>query len=70
MHHRRNNLRQILSCNNGWIATYGMARDDEMTAAALGLHEKLKKSGDVAVGSEEYYAILDKTIRQALPREF
>ena len=40
---------------NTW---YG--QDDEMTAAALGLHEKLKKSGEVEVGSEEYYAILEK----------
>ena len=45
-------------------------QDDEMTAAALGLHEKLKKSGDVAVGSEEYYAILDKTIRRRFPEQF
>ena len=45
-------------------------QDDEMTAAALGLHEKLKKSGEVAVGSDEYYAILDKTIRRRFPEHF
>jgi len=45
-------------------------QDDEMTAAALGLHEKLKKSGEVAVGSDEYYAILDKTIRRRFPEYF
>jgi hypothetical protein len=50
---------------NTW---YG--QDDEMTAAALGLHEKLKKSGEVEVGSEEYYAILDKTIRRRFPEQF
>jgi hypothetical protein len=44
--------------------------DDEMTAAALGLHEKLKKSGQVEIGSEEYYAILDKTIRRRFPENF
>ena len=50
---------------NPW---YG--RDEEMTAAALGLHEKLKNSGDVAIGSDEYYAILDKTIRKRFPEHF
>lgn len=44
--------------------------DDEMTAAALGLHEKLKRSGDVVIGSDEYYAILDKTIRKRFPEYF
>ena len=50
---------------NPW---YG--RDEEMTAAALGLHEKLKKTGDVAIGSDDYYAILDKTIRKRFPEYF
>lgn len=50
---------------NTW---YG--KDDEMTASALGLHEKLKKSGEVQIGSDEYYAILDKTIRRRFPEYF
>jgi hypothetical protein len=50
---------------NPW---YGV--DDEMTATALGLHEKLKKSGEVQIGSDEYYAILDKTIRKRFPEQF
>lgn len=50
---------------NPW---YG--QDDEMTAAALGLHEKLKKSGEVQIGSDEYYAILDRTIRKRFPENF
>jgi hypothetical protein len=50
---------------NPW---YG--QDDEMTATALGLHEKLKKSGEVQIGSDEYYAILDKTIRRRFPEHF
>ena len=44
-------------------------QDEEMTAAALGLHEKLKRSG-VVVGSEEYYATLDKTIRKRFSEHF
>lgn len=36
--------------------------DEEMTAAALGLHQKLVNSG-VEVGSDEYYGTLDKTMR-------
>ena len=44
--------------------------DEEMTAAALGLHNKLERSGEVAIGSDEYYAILDKTIRKRFPEYF
>jgi len=44
--------------------------DDEMTATALGVHEKLKKSGEVEVGSDEYYAALDRTIRKRFPEYF
>ena len=35
---------------NSWFG-----QDEEMTAAALGLHEKLKRNG-VVVGSDEYYS--------------
>ena len=44
-------------------------QDDEMTAAALGLHTKLQKTG-VAVGSEEYYSTLDKTMRRRFSEYF
>jgi hypothetical protein len=44
-------------------------QDEEMTAAALGLHEKLKRNGMV-IGSDEYYATLDKTMRKRFPEEF
>jgi uncharacterized protein (DUF2249 family) len=50
---------------NQW---YG--QDDEMTASALGLHEKLKRTGEVEIGSDEYYAILDRTIRKRFPENF
>jgi hypothetical protein len=40
-----------------------------MTASALGLHEKLKRQG-VKIGSEEYYAQLDKTMRKRFPENF
>jgi hypothetical protein len=44
-------------------------QDEEMTASALGLHEKLKRNG-VVVGSDEYYATLDKTIRRRFSENF
>jgi hypothetical protein len=44
-------------------------QDEEMTASALGLHEKLKRQG-VQIGSNEYYATLDKTMRKRFPEEF
>ena len=49
---------------NSWFG-----QDEEMTASALGLHEKLKNSG-VAVGSDEYYAKLDETMRRRFPESF
>ena len=44
-------------------------QDEEMTAAALGLHEKLKRQG-VVVGSDDYYAKLDNTMRKRFPENF
>jgi len=44
-------------------------QDEEMTAAALGLHEKLKRNG-VVVGSDDYYDTLDKTMRRRFPENF
>ena len=44
-------------------------QDEEMTAAALGLHEKLKRTG-VQVGTDEYYDTLDKTIRKRFAENF
>jgi hypothetical protein len=44
-------------------------QDEEMTAAALGLHEKLKRNG-VVIGSDEYYETLDKTIRKRFAENF
>ena len=49
---------------NSWFG-----QDEEMTASALGLHEKLKRNG-VVVGSDDYYATLDKTIRKRFPENF
>ena len=49
---------------NSWFG-----QDEEMTAAALGLHEKLKRNG-VVVGSDDYYATLDKTIRRRFSENF
>jgi len=44
-------------------------QDEEMTAAALGLHEKLKRNGTIPV-SDEYYAASDKTMRRRFPENF
>lgn len=43
--------------------------DDEMTSLALGLHNKLAKSG-MAVGSDEYYSVIDRRMRQVFPDKF
>ena len=44
-------------------------QDEEMTSLALGLHEKLKRSG-VTIGSDEYYDNIDKTMRRRFPENF
>lgn len=51
--------------DNPW---YGA--DDEMTATALGVDAKLKREGQIRIGSDEYFAILDKTIRKRYPEYF
>lgn len=50
--------------DNDWFGT-----DEEMTATALGLHEKLKRNG-VVIGSDEYYSTLDKTMRKRYAEYF
>lgn len=47
--------------HNPWFGSH-----KSMTAYALGVHEDLKDAG-VDVGSEEYYAALDKTMRERFP---
>ena len=50
--------------NNSWFG-----QDEEMTATALGLHEKLKRNG-VIIGSDEYYKRIDETMRKRFPEQF
>jgi hypothetical protein len=49
---------------NSWFGS-----NRSMTAYALGLHEELKDNG-VAVGSDDYYRALDKTMRKRFPEAF
>jgi hypothetical protein len=49
---------------NDWFG-----QDDEMTSLALGLHEKLVRSG-VPAGSDEYYKRIDNTMRKRFPENF
>ena len=44
-------------------------QDEEMTSLALGLHEKLVRSG-VQVGSDEYYKRIDDRMRKLFPDQF
>jgi hypothetical protein len=50
--------------NNTWFGV-----DEEMTALALGLHEKLVRSG-VDPRSDEYYQKIDATMRKRFPETF
>jgi len=51
---------------NTWYGT-----DAEMTASALGLHQKLtNERGQQFVGSDEYWDAIDKTMRRRFPEYF
>ena len=51
---------------NTWFGT-----DPEMTASALGLHQKLaKEQGAGFIGSDEYYQKVDATMRRRFPEYF
>lgn len=51
---------------NTWYGT-----DPEMTASALGLHQKLvNERGQQFVGSDEYWTAIDKTMRRRFPDYF
>jgi len=46
-------------------------QDEEMTAAALGLHQKLEKQyGANYIGTDEYWDTVDKTIKRRFPDYF
>jgi hypothetical protein len=49
---------------NDWFGS-----DEEMTSLALGLHEKLVRSG-VNPASDDYYTTIDKTMRKRFPEYF
>jgi len=51
---------------NTWYGT-----DPEMTASALGLHQKLEKQyGGEYVGTDEYWNVVDNTMRRRFPEYF
>ena len=51
---------------NTWWGT-----DPEMTASALGLHQKLERErGPQFVGSDEYWSVIDTTMRRRFPEYF
>ena len=51
---------------NTWWGT-----DPEMTASALGLHQKLERErGPQYIGSDEYWGVIDKTMRRRFPESF
>ena len=52
--------------NNTWFGT-----DSEMTASALGLHQKLAQEyGSQYIGTDEYYQKIDATMRKRFPEYF
>ena len=55
-----------LESNGNWFG-----KDEEMTAAAMGLDKKLQREyGADYVGSEEYFRTIDKTMRKRFPEHF
>lgn len=55
-----------VQANSDWFGV-----DEEMTMSALGLDKKLQKQyGSDYIGSEDYFKIIDKTIRKRFPEHF
>ena len=55
-----------LESNSDWFGV-----DDEMTLAAMGVDKKLAKEyGADYVGTEEYFSVVDKTMRKRFPEYF
>ena len=44
--------------------------DPEMTALAVGIDKKIQEAGNIVIGSDEYFATLDKTMRKRFPEYF
>lgn len=63
---------QVTDRDQRWLQTNTwFGNDPEMTASALGLHQKLAKDrGESFVGSDEYYKIVDTTMRRRFPEYF
>jgi hypothetical protein len=52
--------------DNDWFGS-----NPEMTASALGLHQRLaQEKGQAFIGTKEYYKIVDATMRRRFPEEF
>jgi uncharacterized protein (DUF2249 family) len=49
---------------NSW---YGV--DDDMSFLAMGIHRRLEREG-VAIGSDHYFGVIDKEMRQRFPEKF
>jgi len=49
---------------NSWYGT-----DDDMSYLAMGIHRRLEREG-VAIGSDHYYGVIDKEMRQRFPEKF
>lgn len=69
---QRSNAPQVTDRDQRWLKTNTwFGTDPEMTASALGLHQKLAKDrGDTFVGSDDYYNIVDATMRRRFPEYF
>ena len=49
---------------NSWYGT-----DDDMSYLAMGIHRRLERDG-VALGSDHYFSVIDKEMRQRFPEKF
>lgn len=69
---QRSTAPQVTDRDQRWLQTNTwFGTDPEMTASALGLHQKLAKDrGDNFVGSDEYYRTVDATMRRRFPEYF
>ncbi len=69
---QRSSAPQVTDRDQRWIQTNTwFGTDSEMTASALGLHQKLAKDrGENFVGTDDYYKVVDATMRRRFPEYF
>ena len=69
---QQSNTSRVTDRDQKWLSkNTWFGPDPEMTASALGLHQRLaQEKGEGFIGSDEYYRVVDSTMRRRFPEYF